>query len=376
MIGTPSLPLHATKAVTARILGFEVLTPNLLLLESQGYRDASARLRERLCWFANEALSTPDDDGPLDLFLTKLVGELQDEAAKLRAEAEEIASCAIADLAEIVANFNDAPYDSLGRLTAAIRQTAAAYYEAFQTAVPQGLWECTIPAVSFLGDKVSLSFAPEIHLQVSTEFGTEDLSAIVFLKISPRWLDWKTIAALPRALLHEYIAHVPQGPHLGMRKHPDANDVFAEGWMDYVAHHIHRSVLEQSGLVVPLSGCLLLALTDSYHDAAERFLSARCSVEHGDPTAAARSEGAAAARNMHDLLRRLPETARRADEYFFRLSLGLNASALDSLARRRFAVEVRRCLLRASRSDILVTALREWIAGQIRLEDFWARLLG
>jgi hypothetical protein len=279
-------------------------------------------------------------------------------------------------LAEIVTDFNAAPYDSLDRLTAAIRQTAADYYETFQIAIPYQLWECTIPAVTFLGGKVSLSFAPEIHLQVSTEFGTEELSAKVFLRISPRWLDWKTIAALPRALLHEYIAHVPQGPHLGTRRHPDANDVFAEGWMDYIAHHIHRSVLEQNGLVVPLSDCFLLALTDSYHDAAERFLSARCSVEDGNPIAAARSEGAAAARQMHDLLRRLPETAGHADEYLFRLSLGLNASGLDNLARRRFAVEVRRCLLRASRSDILVTALREWAVGQIRLEDFSARLLG
>ena len=118
-----------------------------------------------------------------------------------------------------------------------------------------------------------------------------------------------------------------------------------------------------------------LTWTSLYDSAAERFFVARCSLRDGDPTAAARFEGAAAARQVHDLFRRLPESAGKADELLYRLSLGLNASTFDSLSRRRFAAEVRRCLLRGSRSDILIAPLREWVAGRIKLGDLLARLL-
>src|SRR5215471_14144503 len=60
------------------------------------------------------------------------------------------------------------------------------------------------------------------------------------------------------------------------------------------------------GPTVPLTNCLLLTWSGIYDAAAERFFAARCSLADGDPTAAARFEGAAAARQMHDLLRRLP----------------------------------------------------------------------
>jgi len=243
-----SLPLHAEKAITARLLGFEALAPKLSLLESKGYRDASNKLQNRLCWFANEALENPEDERPLSLFLADLVEELRDEVSRLRrTEAEEIASCAVTDLATLVSTFEAAPYDLLGRLVAAVQQTAAYYYESSRTAVPDRLWQRSVPVISFLRNKACLSFASRVFLQVSTEFGVEELSSSILLKVPPRWLDVETIATLPRALLHEYIAHVPQGPHTGIRNHPDANDVFAEGWMDYVAHHVHRSVLEQRG---------------------------------------------------------------------------------------------------------------------------------
>jgi hypothetical protein len=370
------LPLHAEKAVTGRLLGFEVLAPSLSWLESLGHRDAGARLRERLCWFTNEALDYPDDCESLSLFLANLVGELEAEAAKLPTEAREAAACVLTELAALVTAFAAAPYDPLERLLVAVAQTAADYYESSNSVVPLAVWQCTHPVVSFLGGKVELSFSPGVHLQARTEFGIKGQpSAQVLIKICPRWLDAETIATLPRALLHEYIAHVPQGPYLKERIHPDANDAFAEGWMDYVAHNIHRSVLERRGPSESLSDCLVLTWTSLYDSAAERFFVARCSLRDGDPTAAARFEGAAAARQVHDLFRRLPESAGKADELLYRLSLGLNASTFDGLSRRRFAAEVRRCLLRGSRSDILIAPLREWVAGRIKLGDLLARLL-
>ena len=87
-----------------------------------------------------------------------------------------------------------------------------------------------------------------------------------------------------------------------------------------------------------------------HEEAAERFFSARCALADGDRTAAARREGAAAARQLHDLLRRLTATKDSADEYLYRLSLGLNVSQLGNVARARFAANVRLSLQRASRS--------------------------
>lgn|GEM_PF-4939467 len=375
----PSLPLHAEKAVTGRLLGFEVLAPNLSLLESQGYRDASSRLKGCLCWFTNEVLDDPDDSEPLVSFLSDLVNKLQAEVARFSKDPGATAACALAEFAARVTAFAAAPYDPLERLerlVTAVARTTSDYYKAFQTTVPPSLWASTHPVVSFQGGKIGLSFLPDVHLQVLTVFGTEDQpSAQVFIRICPRWLDVETIATLPRALLHEYIAHVPQGPHLGARTHPDANDIFAEGWMDYIAHIVYRSALERRGPSAPLRDHLVQTWVSIYDAAAERFFAARCSLQDGDPIAAARFEGVAAARQMHDLLRRLPETADRPDEHLYRLSFGLNTSKIDNISRRRFAAEVRRCLLRASRSDVLVDGLREWVADRIKLEDFLARLL-
>ena len=76
----------------------------------------------------------------------------------------------------------------------------------------------------------------------------------------------------------------------------------------------------------------------------------------------------AAARQLHDVLRRLPATKDSADEYLYRLSLGLNVSQLGNVARSRFAANVRLSLQRASRSDALIVPLLKWVAGTIGLE--------
>src|SRR5262249_54752118 len=153
------------------------------------------------------------------------------------------------------------------------------------------------------------SFLSTIHVQLWTEFGIDDHpTAQVMVKIPPRWLDQETIAALPRSLLHEYVAHVPQGPHSERRLHPDAADMFAEGWMDYVAHCIFRAVMERRGPSLGLGVSLAPTWITLHEDAAERFFAARCALADGDRTAAVRHEGVAAARQLHDQLRQLTET--------------------------------------------------------------------
>jgi hypothetical protein len=190
----------------------------------------------------NEALDDPDSHESLDSFLAELVRKLRAEVAEFRADASRDAVAPILDeLAERVKTFCASPYHPIEKLLDAWTQTTANFYNVSGEAVPQKLWDHALWKISFLSGRVGLSFAPDIHLQIRTKFGTDEpLSAEIDFKVIPRWLDIKSIATMPRVMLHEYIAHVPQGPFIKARIYPDANDAFAEGWMDYVAHHIHQ----------------------------------------------------------------------------------------------------------------------------------------
>lgn len=370
------LPPHAQSSVVGRMLGLEILTPSVSHLEAMGHRDAGARLVERLCWITNQALNEPDESSTVNDFLQFLLAELKDEAARLPVAAEEAVSPVLALFAKAVSEFSISPRDPVGELITVVSKTAAIYYEAFDIHVPDALWQCTHPVISFFGGKIGLSFSSEIHCQVSTEFNPADQPcAQVFVKVCPRWLDADTIAALPRALLHEYISHVPQGPHQGHRDHPDADDLFAEGWMDYIAHHIYRTILGRRGPCSLLAESFAPAWISIHDIAGEKFFAARCALTDDDSAAAARSEGAAAARQMHDLLRRLPETSNNPDKHLYRLSFGLNTSKADGLSRQRFVAEIRHRLFFASRADFLIQELRDWACGRIKLEDLAARLL-
>jgi hypothetical protein len=281
------------------------------------------------------------------------------------------------ELEALITGYESAPYDPLSKLADAAAGTAASYYQTFTAEIPDELWRSTFPRFSFVSGIIGLSFVSAIHVQLWTEFGTDDYpTSSVMVKIAPRWLDQETIAALPRSLLHEYVAHVPQGPHSRRRDQPDPSDMFAEGWMDYIAHSIFRDVLKREGPSLELGDALAPTWILLHEEAAERFFLARCALTDGDRTAAPRREGVAAARQLHDLLRRLPATKDSADEYLYRLSLGLNASHLGNGARARFAANVRLSLQRASRSDALFDPLLDWVSGRISSEVFFERVIG
>jgi hypothetical protein len=370
------IPPHARKAIVGRFLGFQALAPNLSTIESNGHRDTADRLSRSLLWLTNEILDDPDSVQTLGEFLRNLLRQLNDELRSVSDASRSAAQPVLEELGVLVAGYEASPYDPLGKLTDAVARTAADYYQAFDAEVPDELWQSTFPRFSFVGGKIGLSFVSTIHVQLWTEFGLDDFpTAQVMIKIPPRWLDQETIAALPRSLLHEYVAHVPQGPHSGRRLHPDAGDMFAEGWMDYIAHRIFKAVLERQGPSLELGDSLAPTWIPLHEEAAERFFNARCALTDGDRTAPARREGAAAARQLHDLLRRLPATKDRADEYLYRLSLGLNVSQLGNVARARFAANVRLSLQRASRVDALTVPLLEWVNGNLSSNEFFERVI-
>ncbi len=358
------LPLHAQKAVVAKWLWLRVLEP---WLPSLG-KGAARLLDSYLCMEADGALGEPDSRDSLDAFLTRLVAGMKVQTGQVREPTRDKAARLAGEFADLVAAFCASPYDPLERLASAAAQTSADFYREYGAKVPAELWERTSSAFSFLTGSVGLSFAPDIHLQISTTFKSGDPPfAQVWLQLVPEFLDMPTMAVLPRVMLHEYISHVPQGPYTASRVQPDPTDAFAEGWMDYLAHRVHRAVLEQHGPCQALAGQLVVP-PGTHEQAAEALFAARCALSDADPAAAARSDGAVAARQLHDLLRRLPETKADPDTYLFTFSFGFNSSARDHIDRRSLVAVVRRCLSLASRAGALVAPLRQWAAGEITLE--------
>jgi hypothetical protein len=282
----------------------------------------------------------------------------------------------------LVARFCTSQDDPLRQLRTAVARTTKQFYKSYGVAIPDPLWKGTRLALKHCTD-TGLSFAPEIHFRLCTMFGPGDPDAAqVILTLAPRLLDRITIAALPRALLHEYVCHVAQGPYDAPRAHPE-EDSFADGWMDYVAHLIHRAALEQQqGPSRALAEYLFGTWLSQYDYAAEHFFTARCALRDGAPDAAQRNTGADAAWKLHRYLRVLARTRKlrqRAtpDKLLYRLSFWLNASSLTSAERRQFVVEVRRlpCLKDASRSDD-PGLLGDWAAGRITVPNFVTCLLG
>jgi hypothetical protein len=370
------IPPHAQKAIVGRFLGFQALAPSLSTIESNGHRDTADRLTRGLCWITNEMLDDRDSVETVGESIGSLPGRLAYEISGVSDAARSAVKAVLEELEVLVAAYVVAPYDPLVRLTDAAARTAADYYQAFDAEVPDRLWQSTLPRFPFFSGQIGLSFDSKIHVQLWTEFGIGDHpTAQVMVKIAPRWLDVETIAALPRLLLHEYIAHVPQGPHAGRRLHPDAGDMFAEGWMDYIAHRIFKDVLERTGPSLELGNSLVPAWIPLHEEAAERFYNARCALADGDRIAAARCEGAVAARQLHDLLRRFPATRDRADEYLYRLSFGLNVSRFGNVARARFVANVRLSLLRASRADALTGPLLEWVYDRMSSDEFFEHII-
>ena len=356
-----------------QLLGWKALAPELSLLESRGSKDAVEYFSFCIRTFANEALVDHHSQESLESFLNRLAQQFPIKMAVWLPRHADALADVLNRFEELVADFCASPHDLLGQLFTGVAKTAASFYREHGVALPPTLWQRTYSLVSFLSGEAGLSFAPDIHLTARTKFNVDssdiEASAQVQLKVVPRLLEIETICALPRVLLHEYIAHVPQGPHSVDRIHPDPSDAFAEGWMDYIAHRIHKAVLEQTGPYEALIDCLDRTLFPFYEAAAERFFQARSAFRGRDAAAAARSEGAKTARLLHDLLRTLPETSGDADALMYRLSFELNSSALDSILRQRLVAEIHLSLIHGSRSDHLVNPLRDWAAGKSDLID-------
>jgi hypothetical protein len=389
MNAQPDFLKHNEKAVVGRLLGFQALAPHLPEFEALDCHWVGQKIASCLRGLTEQALEEPDSDEPLGAFLERLATELGAEVdrilapreGRLSSEVTDSVSGMLQDVLELVSKFCASQRNLLRELFSAVSHTSANFYNAYNDDVPAQLWNQVDPEFHFNLGRTSLDFAPDIYLKAQTSFSKENpLSAQLDLTLAPRWLDIQTIAALPRVLLHEFISHVPQGPYVAPRSHPDADDDFAEGWMDYVAHEIHWAVLHRRGPSQELATYLTPAWRIIYESAAASFFAQRCAVRDYDHEAAARRMGADAAAEMHGMLEDLIAegplaTTTTADELLYRLSFGLNASTLNDIDRRTFVARVRGAWSDESQIAALKSALCDWAADDITLDDLMARVL-
>lgn len=389
MNAQPDFLVHYEKAVVGRLLGFQALAPRLPEFEAFDCHWVGQEIACSLCRLTDRALQEPDSDEVLDAFLERLVTELRSEvdrildprAGRFSSEATESVSAMLRDVRELVSRFCASRRNLLNELFSAVSHTSANFYYAHNADVPAQLWDQVAPEFHFNRARTSLVFAPDIYLKARTSFSRENpLAAQLDLTLAPRWLDIQTIAAMPRVLLHEFICHVPQGPYVAPRSHPDADNDFAEGWMDYVAHEIYWAVLHRRGPSQELATYLTPAWRMLYESAAEAFFAQRNAVRDYDHEAAARRMGVDAASAMHGMLEDLIAEGRQAvtvtaDELLYRLSFGMNASTLNDIDRRTFVARVRGASTDESQTVAMKSTLRDWASDVITLDQLIARVL-
>ena len=114
------IPPHAQKAILGRFLGFQALAPNLSTIESKGHHDIADRLIRRLCWLTNEMLDDPDSVLTPVEFLRNLLSGLEDEVRNVSDASRSAAQPVLEELGVLVAEYEAAPYDPLGKLTNAV----------------------------------------------------------------------------------------------------------------------------------------------------------------------------------------------------------------------------------------------------------------
>jgi hypothetical protein len=61
-----------------------------------------------------------------------------------------------------------------------------------------------------------------------------------------RKFDWPSALAIPYVLFHELICHVGQGPWNAARLESASASEFSEGWMDVIAHDVHRAAMKRN----------------------------------------------------------------------------------------------------------------------------------
>ena len=155
----------------------------------------------------------------------------------------------------------------------------------------------------------------------------------VTLTVNLQKLTWTSLRAVSYLLLHECLIHLHERERAAVSVRPDANDPFAEGWMDWIALSVLEEALRGEGPAAQLSEELLMLSSEpqAARDAHSHRLDA--SRSRDDAFRIKLRRGAEVAEHTLRLLKRLPASAESAWETLLQLSLDLNREDIAPLDR-------------------------------------------
>lgn len=361
LLFNPHIPLNRRKVLSARLLYLDSTRPHELSIARVGAKPALDNLKQNIFNITRQATLSSGNDVPLDDFVKSLAanlsgihstlrefllnaeqGELLDSMLETFQQAADQLCCQSCsalrpqicngsfDDDRIVTEKGDC-ISPLRRLFIIAYAAAGVYYSHFAT-IPPG----------FLLPKVTLStgfstvkphdIPVDLFVNGATFFrdnGARHASQVQLISWVERF-DWDTYMAILYALVHECVCHAFQSSlSIGNRVKPDEDDLFGEGWMDYVAWDVMEEVVGGRGPAGTLRKEIRYP-TDSL-TIGRSFYTVRGNYEPIDASSHAIScaLGRAVADKMHYLLERLPiamlpETHRSPRKAFLRLSFDLN----------------------------------------------------
>ncbi|MEU4161713.1 hypothetical protein [Actinoplanes sp. NPDC026670] len=351
------------KAVWGRAFVYQMLDLHQLTVEAAGYGLLWNEVRGRLQALTARQVEF-DPAGPVSGFLTTLAEDLRSSMMPFPdGGAEKVCSPMLDDIERLLADAGRLRNDPLQTLFTDTLRAAAGAYRACGLPLPDDM--VTAVEVSFDHQSAPVDSALPIQVIATTRLGDtpSGVSAHVDIVVSPTYLDELTVFALPYVLLHECVCHVFQGPWGPGRIQADADSRFAEGWMDHIAYTVACDQARALAGGKPASSLSAVPRPGALREAADQVHRARHQPHPRDRAWAARAMGVRAARNLAELMTRLPELAGRPVEAaaaFRRLSLRLNVSEFSNTQRDLFVAAVHKATL-ARTEHGLVVQLRRYL---------------
>jgi hypothetical protein len=328
---------HAQRAILGWLVLHRPMSEKEAIADQDSLSESTFKgLEEWLEGRCAEQIGTPEDQTTVADFVSVLSEDLARETdSRVRNRMPHVTEAfqgLAAHVQRHVEDYRQTPHDPVRRLDKWAREvTVADYRDQPDAAIRDGIAariagiETVIIAVK--GVPVSASGTWRVHGETTFRVGGGPAWRIdVSLGVALDRGSWHAASYL---LLHEYISHGAQGPWGSSCVKPGPDDLYAEGWMDVVAHLLHTIYLH-GGTGDDLSAAPEDPGPRTY--AANGYHHERCEVRLQG--AAGRHHGARVARSLNHLL--LEGRAEPADEAFLRLSLQLNASAASHLERDLF----------------------------------------
>jgi hypothetical protein len=332
------IPLAQRKLICGRLVFFQAAYPGRLSLLTAGAESEFDQVRDNIFRLTERAPYSSPDSEPLDYFLGRLLGDLEDQMRPnlrgqhgalfrliqddIRGTVERISCLGCTPVRPRICDGGNKDDEIVGNGGACIAPIRAMFDDAVQVTTGSYVKYCNLfgpkgaPDLSF-----STSFCNSKPHDIPGDYFVgavtthNDSSAQVDLCLWPNRFDWNTYAAITYVLFHECICHAYQGMR-PVRPKP-LNDGFVEGWMDWIAFECFRKHLESTPAKPSVQDSL---------DAGTAFHLLRSDYNHKEKSdrASICALGRSGAQSFEHLLKRLPESASDPWSSLLMVSFDLN----------------------------------------------------